>query len=112
MGVVESVIIRLTSLTIGQPCAVEVVEADDLSTLHVETTLDLEVASRALASAGIGSVRGDHVYGDPDTIAKIAHRQGDVTWQGKFENAVEHARRQGWTDPNGNVRMHIVQVRP
>jgi hypothetical protein len=48
----------------------------------------------------------DHFWIDRDFIAKLAERADKFEWQRNFEGMVNYARRSGWVDDAGRIRVH------
>ena len=79
----------------------------NLRQLHVELDgVDDETAAAAIASSGLGTLDGDHVW---LSIAGL-RAAGEPTedWRTGFDGMIDYARSKGWVDGD-RVRAHVVR---
>jgi hypothetical protein len=86
---------------------VTVDDAEDLKALSVELRgCSPEQASGLLGR--LGRIEGSHAWLDIGELHALAPQPRSCSWDGRFQQAMAYAQRQGWTDPTGTfVRAHI-----
>ena len=91
----------------GTADLVTVDDAEDLKALSVELRgCSPERASGLLG--GLGRIEDGHAWLDIGELRARAPQPRSCSWDGRFQQAMAYAQRQGWTDPTGAfVRAHI-----
>jgi hypothetical protein len=83
-----------------------VIEADDFSTLHLQADGSDE-ATTAIARLG-RRADSEHVFIPVTTLVTLAGPASDQPgWRGGFDAMIGYARKRGWVDDEGAVRLHI-----
>lgn len=86
-------------------------EIDDLNSLKVVTSRDLNETSASVQFAGAGRIVKDHLEVDPEYLRAVAEATGlGPEWVADFEKMVAYATSQGWVTAAGALLAHIEQI--
>lgn len=90
--------------------SVEVVDADDCSSLAITAEVPSHVAGQILLADGIASAAEEGaVWLDVDELRRRAAPAGSDGWADRFDGMIAFARGKGWLDDSGrSVRAHLV----
>jgi hypothetical protein len=99
-------------LHLTHDASVEVVDADDCTSLAVTTVLPSDAAKAILAADGIAGAADDGaVWLDVDELRRRAAPGGADGWAARYDAMIAYARSKGWLNDSGRlVRAHIVAV--
>lgn len=92
----------------GDEGAVELREADDLTSLKVVAAGPEDWAALAAALRGTATVEPPHAWLGLDALAGLSGRGDDPAWRDGFAKMVDYARSHGWVAEDGSsVRAHV-----
>lgn len=106
-----AVLVRVVSSAAGD-CTASVLEPADLRALSVELVRTTpELASRALADAGLGNLRDGYAWLDVDALRTAASSASAPDRD--FDAMVSYAASQGWLSDDGRqLRAHCDHTDP